>query len=186
MKSDKLPQENQERSYVVVGRVRRPHGIHGELRVDILTDYPERLRRHEYFYLAYPDTPDVVQRYTVESMRPHQGLMLLKLVGCETRDEAELMRDMLVEIPLEDAVPLEEGEYYHFQLIGMRVETKEGQWLGRVAQVVEAGVHDVYVVRGPRGEILVPGVSHVVLKLDVEAQEMVVDLPAGLLKEHQK
>jgi 16S rRNA processing protein RimM len=77
-------------------------------------------------------------------------------------------------------VPLEEGEYYHFQLIGVRVETEDGEWLGQVAKVLETRAHDVYVVRGPRGEVLLPAVDELVLELDLESKRMVVHLLPGM------
>ena len=88
---------------------------------------------------------------------------------------------MLVQIPLEEAVPLEEGEYYHFQLTGLRVETEDGQWLGQLAEVLSTGANDVYVVRGPRGELLLPAVDEVVLELDLASKRMVVRLMRGML-----
>jgi 16S rRNA processing protein RimM len=88
---------------------------------------------------------------------------------------------MLVQVPLEDAVPLEEGEYYHFQLEGMDVVTETGEWLGRVGEVLRGGAHDVYLVRGPRGEILLPAVEDVILELDLEARKMTVHLLPGLV-----
>ncbi len=174
-----------EPSYIVVGQVRRPHGIGGEIRVEILTDYPERLVRHPYLYLAYPQSPDDVERYPLESVRPHKGVFLIKLEGIDDRDAAEELRGMLVQVPLEDAVPLEEGEYYHFQLLGMDVTTDSGEWLGRVADVVAAGAHDVYVIHGPRGEILLPAVEDVILELDTESGKMMVHLLPGMVEESE-
>lgn len=174
---------NPEPSYVIVGEVLRPHGIRGEVRVEILTDYPERLVQHEYLYLAHPRSPDDVERYGLESLRPHKGVLLIKLEGCDDRDAAEELRGMLVQVPLQDAIPLEEGEYYHFQLMGMDVETEAGEWLGRVADVVATGAHDVYVVRGPRGEVLLPAIEDVILELDTETQKMVVRPLPGMLEE---
>lgn len=174
---------NPEPSHVIVGQVRRPHGIRGEVRVEILTDYPERLDQHDHVYLARPEAPDDVERYPLESVRPHKGVLLMKLDGLDDRNTAEQLRGMLVQIPLEDAVPLEEDEYYHFQLIGMEVETEAGEWLGRVSDVVETGAHDVFVVAGPRGEVLLPAIEDVILELDLEARKMVVHLLSGLLEE---
>ncbi len=170
-----------EPRYLLVGRVTRPHGLRGELRVEIITAYPERLGEHACFYLAYPDSPDVVQRYTVLGMRFHKKALLLQLEGCEDRNRAEEFRGMLVQIPVEDAVTLEEGEYYLFQLDDVRVETDDGEWLGQVVEVIETGANDVYVVRGPRGEVLLPAIEQVVLSLDLEARLMVVHLMPGLL-----
>jgi 16S rRNA processing protein RimM len=88
---------------------------------------------------------------------------------------------MLVQIPVEEAVPLEKGEYYFFQLVGVRVETEGGEWLGQIVDVIETGANDVYVVHGPRGEVLLPAIDDVILDLDLESKQMVVHLIPGLL-----
>jgi 16S rRNA processing protein RimM len=174
-----------EPRYLAIGRVLRPHGVRGELRVEIVTSYPERLGQHAYFCLARPDLPEAVQRYPVEKLRWHRGALLLKLGGCDDRNAAEELRGMLVQIPIEEAVPLEEGEYYYFQLIGVGVETEGGELLGRVVEVLETGANDVYVVRGPHGEVLLPAVDDVVLDLDLESRRMVVRLLPGILVEDE-
>ena len=69
-----------EPCYLAVGRVLRPHGVRGELRVGVVTDYPERLGQHTSFYLAHPNSPEAVRCYPVEKMRPHKEALLLKLV----------------------------------------------------------------------------------------------------------
>lgn len=171
-----------EPRYLAVGRVSRPHGVRGELRVKVLTDYPGRLGQHAYFYLASPDSPEIVRRYPVEKLRHHKEVLLLKLGGCDDRNGAEELRGQLVQIPTEEAVPLEEGEYYDFQLIGVKVEAESGESLGQVVEVLKTGANDVYVVRGPWGEVLLPAVKDVVLKLDIEARQMVVNLLPGLLE----
>lgn len=170
-----------EPRYLAVGRILRPHGIRGELRVGILTNYPERLGQYAYFYLASPDLPEIARRYPVEKLRRHKKVLLLKLGGCDDRNAAEELRGQLVQIPIEEVVPLEEGEYYYFQLIGVRVEAESGESLGQVVDVLETGANDVYVVRGPQGEVLLPAVKDVVLKLDLEAKQMVVNLLPGML-----
>jgi 16S rRNA processing protein RimM len=170
-----------EPRYLAVGRVLRPHGVRGELRVKVVTDYPERLGQRTSFYLAHPNSPEAVRCYPVEKLRLHKEALLLKLVGCDSRNAAEELRGMLVQIPIEEAVPLEEGEYYHFQLIGVRVETECGEMLGQVVEILETGANDVYIVRGPRGEVLLPAVGEVVLKLDLKLKRMMVRLLPGML-----
>jgi 16S rRNA processing protein RimM len=172
-----------EPRYLVVGRVLRPHGVRGELRVEVITGFPERLGQHDHFYLAHPDSPEDVRCYPSEEMRQHKGTILLKLAGCDDRNEAELLRDMLVQIPIEEAVPLEDGEYFHFQIVGVRVETESGEWLGQVTEVLETGANDVYLVHGPQGEVLLPAITDVVLELDMEEKRMVVHLLPGMLAE---
>jgi 16S rRNA processing protein RimM len=152
------------------------------VRVEIVTGYPERLAQHAHFYLARPDS-DAVQRYPVEGLRFHRGTLLLKLGGCDDRNKAEELRGMLVQIPTKEAMPLEEGEYYHFQIIGAAVETESGEALGRVVEVLETGANDVYVVRGPRGEVLVPAIESVVRELDPDAKRVVIRPLPGMLDE---
>ena len=170
-----------EPHYLAIGRILRPHGVRGELRVGILTAYPERLGQYTDFYLAYPGSPEAVRRYPVEKLRRSKDALLLKLAGCDDRNAADKLRGMLVQIPIEEAVPLEEGEYYHFQLIGVRVEMENGEWLGQVTEVLETGANDVYVVRGPLGEVLLPAVDEVILALDLELKRMVVRPLPGML-----
>jgi len=167
-----------EPRFLAVGRVLRPHGVRGELRVALLTDYPERLPLHHTLYLGPELRP-----YAVEGVRFHKGAALIKLAGCNDRSEAEALRGQLVQIPVEAAVPLEEGEYYQFQVVGMEVVTQEGERLGRVAEVLETGANDVYIVRGPRGEVLIPAIEDVVQELDLEERRMVVAVLPGLLNE---
>lgn len=169
---------NPEPRFLAVGRVLRPHGVRGELRVEIMTDHPERLSFHPVLYLGPEHTP-----YDLEGVRFHKGAALIKLTGCDDRNAAEALRNQLVQIPFEDAVPLEEGEFYEFQIMGAEVITETGETLGRVVEVIETGANDVYVVQGPRGELLIPVIEDVVQELDLENQRMVVTLLPGLLDE---
>jgi 16S rRNA processing protein RimM len=173
--------------FLAVGRVLRPHGLRGEIRVEIHTDYPERFALYKEVYLA-PTRPQeglliasegVV--YPLEGHRFHQGAVLLKLGGIDDRMQAESLRELWVWIPPKDAVPLQEGEFLLHQLMYMRVVTAEGEFLGEIAEMIETGANLVYVVRGPRGEILVPDIDEVVLDIDVEAGQMTVQLIQGLV-----
>ena len=178
-------EEDPEPSYVVLGQVRRPHGVRGEVRVEIFTDYPERMVEQDYLYLANPRTPNDVERCEVESIRPHKGVLLVKLGGHDTREAAERLRGKLLQLPVDEAVPLEEEEYFYYQLEGVEVATERGEWLGQVTEVLGPGAHDVYVVRGPRGEILLPAIEDVILELDLEARKMLVRPLPGLLNEEE-
>ncbi len=168
-----------EPRYLAIGRVLRPHGVRGELRVEVLTDYPELVARRDYLYLGPRH-----QRYELESVRTHKHLLLLKLKGCDDRNAADAWREALVEVAIDDAVPLEDDEYYHFQIVGMQAETEEGQILGEVVEVLglPLGANDVYVIHGPFGEILVPAIDDVVVGLDMEGGRMILHLPPGLVE----
>lgn len=160
-----------------MGRILRPHGIRGEVRMEVLTAYPERLSLHQVLYVG----PDYAP-CPVEQIRFHQGAALLKFANCNDRTTAETLRGSLVYIPLEEAVPLEEGEYYLFQVIGVEVFSDGGESLGQVVDVLESPAHDIYVVRGPRGEFLVPAVEEFVRELDLVARRMTIALLPGLLE----
>ena len=101
--------------------------------------------------------------------------------GLSDRDEAELLRDQYVMVALDDAVPLEEDEFYLYQIIGLPVYTEDDEHLGEVVDVIETGANDVYVVRGPRGEILLPAIEECILDVDIEGKRVTVRLMEGLL-----
>jgi 16S rRNA processing protein RimM len=171
-----------EPRYLAIGRILRPHGVRGELRAEILTDYPDRVQTVFAQHLRTLYVGKEHRPFTLTGVRFHQDAMLLTFKECMTRDEADALRGALVEIALEDAIPLEEGEYYHFQLIGMQVETEEGDVLGDIVDVFTVpGANDVFVVHGSRGEILIPAIEDVVIDLDVEAGRVVIRLLPGLL-----
>lgn len=163
--------------FLIVGQVVRPHGVRGEIGMKILTAYPERLLSIEKLYLG-----DDHRLYHVSRMRRHSEGMLIQLQGIKDRDDAETLRGLMVHIHIDNAVPLEDGEYYLFQIEGIRVVTDEGAELGRLTGLLETGANDVYVVTAPDGkEILLPVIPDVIRKVDVDAQVMTVHLIEGLL-----
>jgi 16S rRNA processing protein RimM len=168
--------------YLLVGEILRPHGVAGELRMRVLTHYPERLGQLETVYLARdPESPNVTQ-HTIEHVRMHQGYALLTLSGVEDREQAELLRGLFVMIPTVEAIPLEEGEYYLYQVIGLNVQTHDGQALGKIVEVLETGANDVYVVQGGAyGEVLIPVTVETIVKTDLDSGVVIVKLPEGLL-----
>jgi 16S rRNA processing protein RimM len=165
----------------VVGRIARPHGVRGEMRVEILTELPERLMWLTEVYLARD--PDALEpdRVDVAQVRLHKEQALLQLTGVTTREAAEDLRSMLLMVPVADALPLEEGEYYLYQLEGLKVVTDEDEVLGVVREVLETGANEVFVVDGSRGEILLPNTVEVVQDIDLAAGRITVKLLPGLL-----
>lgn len=167
-----------EPTFVIVGRVVRPHGIRGELRIRPDTDFPERLPAlREVVLLKNGES----MQASVVSIRPHGTAMLVKLNGIDTLDAASHWRDAAIAVRREDAVPLEPGRHYVFEVVGLRVETEDGQTLGTVAEVLRTGSNDVYVVSGAGRDILVPAISTVVLTIDVAGGRMVIRPMPGML-----
>jgi 16S rRNA processing protein RimM len=125
--------------------------------------------------------PEAVQ-YTVARFRWHSGELLLQLADVRDRNAAEMLRDQLVQIAREDATPLEPGQFYEYQIVGLNVVTTDGEPLGQVAEVLSTGANDVYIVQGPRGEVLLPARAEVVQAIDLDAGTMTVTLLPGLLE----
>jgi len=165
-----------EVTHLVIGRVVAPRGIRGELKVVVETDDPERFHLLREVYLG-----DGLVRFQVRRVRLRGGQAWLQLAGIDTRTAAEQWRDTYLYVPLEQALPLAEGEYYYYQIEGLTAITEEGQVLGRVAEVLPTGANDVYVVRGEEGEVLLPALKDVIVRIDLEAGTMVVRAPDGLL-----
>lgn len=127
-----------------------------------------------------PNDPDP-RPVPVEGVRFHQGYALLKLGQYETRGDVEALRGAWLMVPGEEALPLEEGEHYHYQLEGLEVYTDQDVYLGRLAEILETGANEVFVVKGPRGEVLLPNIAEVVQEVDVAEGRMIVHLLEGLL-----
>lgn len=166
-----------EPEYLIVAHITRPHGILGEVKAQIITQYPERLKKIRILYLGNEHRPLRLQdvRYV------DQGL-LLRFETISDRKAADLLRDTLVYIHRQDAVPLNEGEYYLYQLEGIDVVTDAGDTLGKVTGVIETGANDVYVVTRPDGsEILLPVIPDVILNVDTQSRRMTVHLLNGLV-----
>lgn len=165
-----------EPSFLVIGQILKPHSVRGDVRVKPLTDLPERFTWLETVYIGEDD----LQPVAVESTRFHGQLVLLKLAGYDSREAVQELRGQYLLVPQSEAIPLEEGEYYLYQLEGLQVFTDEGEDLGELVQVMETGANNVFVVRGESGDLLLPDTDEVVMEIDFENCRMTVHLLAGL------
>jgi 16S rRNA processing protein RimM len=170
-------EESAEPRFLVIGRIVKPHGVRGEMRVDILTELPERFEWLEAVYIG-DKSPT---KHQVESVRFHKSSALLKLSGCDDRDAVNQLRSQLIQIPESEGLPLEEGEYYLHQLINLRVETEEGEYLGIIKEVIETKANNVFVVKGSGPDILLPDIDEVIRDIDFEDGIMTVRLMEGLI-----
>lgn len=161
--------------FLAIGRVLRPHGVRGELLLEALTDFSEPLDGVGTIYLG-----DAAEPHPLAGARMHRGRLLIQLEDCVDCEAAEAFRGQLVQIWFGDAAPPPPGSYYYHQIVGLAVVTEEGETLGEVTEILETGSNDVYVVNGPSGEILLPALMSVILKVDLEAKRMTVHLIEGL------
>lgn len=165
--------------YLAIGRVVRAHGIRGEISVAVLTDFPERFDDTEWVYLgdAFEATP-----YRLKKYRWHKQNVLLTLEGIASRTEAEQLTQLLVQVPVEEAVPLPDGGYYLYQLVGLPVITSQGDILGTIDHIIETKANDVYVINNDQDqEILLPAIPDVIKSVDLEKRKVVVELLDGLI-----
>lgn len=170
-----------EPRYLAIGQVAGAHGIQGELKVDILTDEPARFGRLTAVYVGWEE--EEPQPRQLAGFRLHHGRALLRIEGCADRSTAESLRGAYIQVPIEDALPLQEGEYYEHQIVGLAVWTTAGESLGELAEVLYTGANDVYLVRGAgRRDVLLPAIAGVIVEVDLEAGRMTVRLPEGLLE----
>lgn len=158
-----------------MGVVLRPHGVHGHLLLKVLTEFPERLTLAETVYLG-----DGRQAYTLQSARWHGQEMRIELAEVQDLDQADVLRGQMVVVHLADSADLPPGRYFYHQIEGLEVVTESGQSLGRIAEILETGANDVYVVRGGEREILLPAIESVIREIDLEHGRMVVHLLEGL------
>jgi 16S rRNA processing protein RimM len=117
-------------------------------------------------------------------IQPHRQRYLLSLTGCESREQAERWRDHEVLLQAGTDVDLPEGTYYHWQIIGLTVETEEGERLGQIQRIIVTGANDVYLVKDDQGdELLLPAIDDVIRQVDLDQDRIIVHLLPGLRQE---
>jgi 16S rRNA processing protein RimM len=165
--------------FLVVGKLLRPHGVHGEMLMGVLTDFPERLVPGTTLFVGPQYQP-----LRLRTLRRHQRGLLVAFEGYQTPEAVAVLRNQYASVRTEDRPPLEKGEYYHHQLLGLRVVDDTGQFLGILSEILATGANDVYVV-SPESlpDILLPATEEVVLGVDLERGEIRVHLLPGLLPE---
>ncbi|WP_141577562.1 ribosome maturation factor RimM [Actinomadura sp. WMMA1423] len=165
---------------LVVGRIGRPHGVRGEVAVDVRTDEPESRFAPG---TAIATDPVAAGPLTIERKRWHSGRLLVRFAGIGDRDAAEELRGTWLVVDPGDISPSADPDDFHDQeLLGLAVFTADGAEVGQVADVLHHG-QDLLVVRGAGGEKLVPFVAALVPEVDVPGGRLVIDPPPGLLDE---
>ena len=160
-----------------IAKVLKPQGIKGELKLEAYTDDIDNLASVKVFYTL--DRGEYVP-HEVEGIRISMDIPYLKLKGIDTRNDAEEMRNRYLYIDREDASPLEEGEYYVADLIGMKVADENGNLLGTLYDVLDNGAGLIYDVRGER-QMLIPDVPG--LELDTDFENGVITVDSRVLTE---
>jgi len=168
--------KRQGEDFILIGKVLKPHGIKGDLRVRYFNPDPLFLLNYSRLYLK-DQRRGIFRPFEVKDVQVRERDIILHLKGIEDRDAAERWSGSLIYVSREDLPPLEEGEYYWEDILGLEVYTVEGEYLGRVVNIIPTGGRDVYEVEGPKGEVLLPAVEGIIREIDLKAQRMVVQVP---------
>lgn len=162
--------------FLAVGRLRRSHGIAGEMIMDVLTDFPERLSPGKIIYVGEAHEP-----VKIEGLRGHNRAMIIHLANLDSPEATARYRNAMIYVKASELPKLPEGEYYHHQLLGLAVVNDAGEELGQLTDILETGANDVYLVKTLVGkEILLPAVEEVILEVDLERHQIRVRPPEWL------
>jgi 16S rRNA processing protein RimM len=165
--------------FIAVGHILASYGVKGKLKVKIETDFPQRFTPGAKVYINR-------QPMTIDSAEWHSGKLVIKLNTIDSREDAQKLQGKTVEIYRSQVHSLPEGQYYHFQLIGLEVWTTQGEFLGNITEILATESNDNYVVRGTKGEILIPAIEDVVKSIDLDKGCLVIEPITGLLSLNQK
>ncbi len=152
--------------YLMIGEITKPQGVRGELKVRPLTHDPYRF---EGMTEAYVKRGDAYERVRLAVNRVTGDAAFISLEGVEDREQAEKMRGTFLYVDRAHAIELTEDETFLCDLVGLRGVDDEGREIGVLADVLQPGGNDVYIFKGPRGDVLVPALKSVVKRVDLEA-----------------
>lgn len=163
-------QSNGKPAFLVLGKLRRPHGVQGEIPLELYTQMLELLLPDCVVFVG-----DDHQPYTIEATRWKQDLLLLKFEELNDRTVVSELTNELVYVKTEALPPLSEGDFYLHELIGLQVFEENGLYLGVLAEILETGANDVYLIKNDAGEeTLIPATEEMILEIDPVQKKMIV------------
>ena len=160
--------------FLAVAKIHKPHGLNGEVTVGLLTDFPQKLIKGKQVYIGENHIPS-----QIDNIRKMGKKYLITFVDHHSRDSVASFRNQIVYIQYEDLPELPDNEYYHHDLIGMRVFSIEDKEIGVLVEIICTGANDVYVIKPidrDTKEVLIPAIKSVVKKVDTENKKMTVEL----------
>ena len=162
-----------------VGKIVNTFGIKGFVKVNPWVNDVTRFEKLKKVYIKIRNEHKELE---IEEVKYHKNQVLLKFKGIDTIEQAEIIRNAIIEIDRENAIPLEKGEYFIADLLESEVFTDEGEKLGILDDIYNTGSKDIYVVKNELGKtILLPGIKDVIKEVDVENKKIIVHLLKGLV-----
>ena len=161
--------------YIEIGKIVNTYGIKGQLKIVPYTDNIKRFEKLKKIYINEKE-------YLIENVKYLKNLVILKLQEINTIEQAEKYRNLYIYIDKKDAIKLPKDTYFIRDLIGIEVYTNDGEKLGIIDDIFKTGSNDVYVVKNSLGkQILLPAISSVIEKIDLENKKVIVNLIKGLI-----
>ncbi len=172
-----MPMQN-ETDWATIGQVVALFGVHGELKVRLLTDIPNRFAELKSVCVGASHTS-----YSIQSVRLYKGeMIILKLSGIDDANAAEPLRNQALAIPVSELATLPPGSYYQHDILGLQVLTLDGEEIGQIVDIIATGSNDVYSVKKPEGShVLIPAIKDVIKHIDLIHRTMHIDPLPGLL-----
>lgn len=164
---------------ITIGKILKPVGLRGEVKVALLTDFPDRFEKLREVIVQTGE--EAQQQVQIDHIRYGPPFVYITFSGLSSVTLVDPLIGGLIQIPEEQRVPLPEGSYYQFELQGMDVYLEEGAFLGKVDQILQTGSNDVFIVKSGEREYLIPALHAVVKKIDLSKREMVIHPMDGLL-----
>ncbi len=168
-----------EEELLLLGVVTGLHGLRGDLKVRLFSGDPAALLEARRVFLRR--SGESARSYPVERAAVHKAQLLLRLAGCDSVEQAQPLVGPEVLMPAGELPELEEDEFYWYELQGMKVVDVERGEIGVLEDLLSTAAHDIYVVQGPFGEVMIPAVEGFVREVDLANRRMMVDLPAALI-----
>ncbi len=165
--------------YLAIGRIKKPHGTKGEVKVDVLTDYPDKIKPGLEVYVVLPEEQKSLHITAVRSTKEE---LLIKFEEISDRNQAESLKGEFLQIPLESAEQLPKDTFWQHDIIGLSVFDISGNFLGKVESILRTGSNDVYEIESPQGKkILIPAIKEVVKEINLSESKIVIEPLPGLL-----
>lgn len=176
---EKLIKPDSARERITIGKILKPRGIRGEVKVLPLTDIPGRFDQvgEVSVDMASGETRTLV----IEEVKSYKGCVYLRFQGVDSVEAVEALRGKYLQVDRTQSPELPENEFYHFEIIGATVYTEDDQFLGTVSEILETGAHDILIVQGVDREYLIPFHPDLVTSLDLKAARLTVHPIEGLL-----
>jgi 16S rRNA processing protein RimM len=175
-----MTQKEEENDYLIIGKVCKPFGVAGELKVTPQTDERKRFSALSFVYIK---RGALYAKVFVENVRYAKDFVILKLEDLDSRDDVSDFTGTQLYIDRENAIRVEESSHYCYDITGCTIVSSKGDSIGTIVDIVNAGSCDVYVVRPINDEedrVFIPAVKEVVKKIDIDKKEIIIDVIDGL------